>query len=391
MQPGASGRINKVSLLAELADHPHRRRNALTGEWVLVSPQRLQRPWQGLEDTITTAPRVRFDPSCPLCPGNLRARGERTPHYAGPYVFDNDYPALEAPQPARRRSGDSGDEAIATARDEPLLECTSVAGSCRVICYSPRHDAEVGDLSAAEIEAVVRVWRDEWRAFDSRSEIAYTLIFENRGAQMGASNLHPHAQLWATSVLPDELEREARAQAHYFERRGAGLLPQYLACEIATAERVVAHEGDWYALVPFWAVWPFEVLLLPATPISGFDELGERGIAELARLWRRLVRGYDALFGVPCPYSMGWHPRPRRAAARARAADFEAADSGATMAERTASAASDSWTLHAHFCPPLLRSASVRKFQVGFEMFGMPQRDLTPEAAAARLRECVPA
>lgn len=229
----------------------------------------------------------------------------------------------------------------------------------------------------------MRVWQREWIALDQRPELAYALIFENRGAQMGASNLHPHGQLWATSVLPDQIEREAREQARYFTQYGTALLAQYLEREIALSERVIAREGDWYALVPFWAVWPFEILLVPAASISGFDQIGDSDIRQLARLWQRLVRGYDALFGIPFPYSMGWHPRPGRAYGHRSGAHLGRAEGGVTMVE-------EAWTLHAHFYPPLLRSATVRKFQVGFEMFGMLQRDLTPESAAARLRECVP-
>jgi UDPglucose--hexose-1-phosphate uridylyltransferase len=370
----------RLSLPEEPARRSHRRRNALTGEWVLVSPQRLQRPWQGLEERSATLARPSYDPSCPLCPGNVRAHGERTPPYQSTYAFDNDFPALDAPGPESARGAayvqDGGG-------DEPLLQLEAVDGICRVVSYSPRHDAEIDALRVEEVEAIVRLWQSEWNALDQRPELAYALIFENRGAQMGTSNSHPHGQLWATSVLPDQVEREAREQARYFTQHGAPLLARYLQREIALGKRLVAREGDWHALVPFWAVWPFETLLLPAGLVSGFDELSEQGIGELARLWQRLVRGYDALFGVPFPYSMGWHPRPSRGYRQAAGENFRGTGGSINMAE-------SGWRLHAHFYPPLLRSANVRKFQVGFEMFGMLQRDLTPESAAARLRQCVP-
>jgi UDPglucose--hexose-1-phosphate uridylyltransferase len=372
--------MHRLPLPEALTRRSHRRRNALTGEWVLVSPQRLQRPWQGLEEPGVTAARPSHDPICPLCPGNARSQGARTPAYQGPYAFDNDFPALDTAQAGSTRIAEHGK----TPSIDPLLQAETVDGVCRVICYSPRHDLEIDALEVDEVEAIVRLWQKEWAALDQRLELAYTLIFENRGAQMGASNPHPHGQLWATSVLPDQVEHEAREQARYFAQHGAPLLSQYLQRELALGERVIAQEGDWYAVVPFWAVWPFELLLLPATSISGFDELSPRGVHEVARLWQRVVRGYDALFRVPFPYSMGWHPRLSRAPDRASGPHLGHAGGGVTMAEAA-------WTLHAHFYPPLLRSATVRKFQVGFEMFGMLQRDLTPEAAAARLRECVPA
>jgi len=221
----------------------------------------------------------------------------------------------------------------------------------------------LGQLPAAETLAVVRTWRSQFAELDARPDLAYVLIFENRGDMMGASNPHPHGQIWATSIVPDEIERELQMQRSYRATHGSTLLGDYLQTELAATERVVTSNAHWVALVPFWAVWPFELLIVPRRSIAAFDELEPQEEESLAALLQSVVATYDRLFEVPFPYSMGWHPRPSGCGA----------DTG--------------WTLHAHFLPPLLRSATVRKFQVGFEMLGMPQRDLTPEAAAARLRE----
>jgi UDPglucose--hexose-1-phosphate uridylyltransferase len=328
----------------------HRRRNALTGEWVLVSPHRTLRPWQGQHEAAASATRPAYDPQCYLCPGNERANGAVNPQYAQPYVFANDFSALDA----------AGD---ASARGEGLFASQSVSGECRVLCYSPRHDRSLGDLPPPEAVGVVRAWRAQFAELDARPDLAYVLIFENRGEMMGASNPHPHGQIWATSVVPDEVEHELLQQQAYHTAHGRPLLIDYVASELQAGERVVTSNDHWVALVPFWAVWPFEMLVLPRRPVAAFDELQPAEEQSLARLLQSIVATYDRVFDVPFPYSMGWHSRPSRNHAAA------------------------GWTLHAHFYPPLLRSATVRKFQVGFEMLAMPQRDLTPEAAAARLRE----
>jgi UDPglucose--hexose-1-phosphate uridylyltransferase len=330
----------------------HRRRNALTGEWVLVSPQRALRPWQGQSERAPSAVRAAYDPHCYLCPGNERASGAINPSYAQPYVFANDFPALSA-------VSDAG------SRAEGLLTTEPVSGECRVLCYSPRHDLSLGNLPEAEAMAVVRTWRTQFSELDARPDLAYVLIFENRGDMMGASNPHPHGQIWATSIVPGEVDHELQTQRTYRTTHGRPLLGDYLQAELAATQRIVTSNAHWVALVPFWAVWPFELLVLPRRSIAAFDELEAQEEASLAALLRSVVATYDRLFEVPFPYSMGWHPRPSRCGA----------DAG--------------WTLHAHFLPPLLRSATVRKFQVGFEMLAMPQRDLTPEAAAARLRESI--
>ena len=330
----------------------HRRRNALTGEWVLVSPHRTLRPWQGQHEAAPSQRRPRYDPQCYLCPGNKRANGVVNPQYVQPFVFANDFSALDA----------AGD---ASAKSEGLLTSQSVAGECRVLCYSPRHDRSLGDLPEQEAVGVVRAWRAQFTDLDARRDLAYVLIFENRGEMMGASNPHPHGQIWATSVVPDEVERELHNQRTYHATHGRPLLVDYVQAELQAAERIVAANDHWVALVPFWAVWPFELLVLPQRSVAAFDELQPDEEESLAQLLQSIVAMYDRVFDVPFPYSMGWHPRPSR------------------------SHAAPGWTLHAHFFPPLLRSATVRKFQVGFEMLAMPQRDLTPEAAAAKLRELV--
>jgi UDPglucose--hexose-1-phosphate uridylyltransferase len=327
----------------------HRRRNALTGEWVLVSPHRTQRPWLGQQEAAPPVSRRSYDPQCCLCPGNKRANGAVNAVYTQPYVFANDFPALDAGSDAR-------------VHGEGLFESQAVAGDCRVVCYSPRHDQSLGDLAPSQAAAVVRAWRAQFAELDARSDLSYVLIFENRGEMMGASNPHPHGQIWATSILPNEVERERHTQQIYHETHGRPLLVDYAEAELKEGVRVVASNAHWVALVPYWAVWPFELLVLPRRQVAAFDELRPEEEDTLAKLLQAIVSVYDRVFDVPFPYSMGWHPRPSRSHPCA------------------------GWTLHAHFFPPLLRSATVRKFQVGFEMLGMPQRDLTPEAAAARLR-----
>jgi UDPglucose--hexose-1-phosphate uridylyltransferase len=330
----------------------HRRRNALTGEWVLVSPQRTLRPWQGQHEAKPPAVRPHYDATCYLCPGNKRVNGAVNPSYRQPYVFANDFPALDS----------AGDASLQGAG---LFAAQPVSGECRVLCYSPRHDLSLGELSLQDAVAVVRAWRAQFVELDARHDLAYVLMFENRGEMMGASNPHPHGQIWATSVVPDEVERELHSQQAYHATHGRPLLIDYAQAELEAGVRVVTLNAHWVALVPFWAVWPFEMLVLPRRQVAAFDELQPGEEESLAKLLQSVIAACDRVFEVAFPYSMGWHPRPSR------------------------SEASAGWTLHAHFFPPLLRSATVRKFQVGFEMLAMPQRDLTPEAAAARLRELV--
>jgi UDPglucose--hexose-1-phosphate uridylyltransferase len=328
----------------------HRRLNPLTGEWVLVSPHRMQRPWLGQREPKAAFATLAHDPNCYLCPGALRANGERNPDYPHTFVFHNDFPALQADAPA-----DADKDGLLIAEGEP--------GRCRVLCFSPRHDLTLSGMEIADIERVVDVWVEETIALGALPDINAVQIFENRGEMMGASNPHPHGQIWATCHLPNELEKETHRQADYLLQRGRPLLLDYLAQELQRGERVVLTNDDFCVLIPFWATWPFETMILPRRRMGGFDEMKAGEKTSLAEALSQLTKRYDSLFDAPFPYSMGFHQKPT---------------DGALHAE---------WQMHAHFYPPLLRSATIKKFMVGFEMLGSPQRDLTPEAAAARLRE----
>lgn len=331
------------------ADHPHRRLNPLTGEYVLVSPHRTRRPWQGRRERPPQEQRPAYDPDCYLCPGNVRANGERNPAYDRTFVFTNDFAALLPDVPA------------APPPAHPLLTAEAVRGDCRVICFSPRHDLTLPQMPAADIRGVVDVWAAQTAELGARYR--WVQVFENKGEIMGCSNPHPHGQIWASDRLPNELVKEDRGQAAYYAQHGRPLLADYAELETAQGERVVAANADWLAVTPFWAVWPFETLLLPRRPVLRLPDLTPAERDALADILKRLLTKYDNLFEVSFPYSMGWHAAPN--------------DDGHHP----------HWTLHAHFYPPLLRSATVKKFMVGYEMLAEAQRDLTPEQAAARLRE----
>ena len=328
----------------------HRRLNPLTGEWTLVSPHRAQRPWQGKRESVAAPAELRHDPNCYLCAGNMRANGASNPPYAHTFVFDNDFPALQPDAPAERI-------------EDGLLVAEGESGICRVLCFSPRHDLTLAGMTVPDIERIIDAWVEETINLGARPDIASVQIFENRGEIMGCSNPHPHGQIWATRHLPNELEKETHRQTDYLLRHGRPLLVDYLAQELERRERIVFANAHFVALTPFWAVWPFETMILPRRRIGGFDEMQAEERAALAVALSELTQRYDRLFDVSFPYSMGVHQRPT---------------DGAVHAE---------WQMHAHFYPPLLRSATVKKFMVGFEMLGSPQRDLTPEAAAKRLQE----
>jgi UDPglucose--hexose-1-phosphate uridylyltransferase len=315
---------------------------------VLCSPHRLARPWQGQVEAAQPDTRPAYDPGCYLCPGNTRANGEVNPPYEGTHVFDNDFPSL---LPA------SG---VAPTSD-PLLRVEPARGTCRVVCFSPRHDLSLGGMAPAAIRLVIDTWAEEVRQLHARG-FTYVQVFENKGAMMGCSNPHPHGQVWATSYVPVGPARKLETQRAYFERHGRDLLGDYLRKELAAGERIVCRNDHWVALVPFWAVWPFEILLVPSRRVPDLPSLREAEREALADILRRVSVRYDNLFRTSFPYSMGFHGRP------------------------TDGEEHPWWRLHAVYFPPLLRSATVRKFLVGFELTAEPQRDLTAEDAAARLR-----
>ncbi len=327
----------------------HRRLNLLTGEWVLVSPHRGLRPWQGQQERPEAAPPAAHDPDCHLCARNRRSNGAVNPDYEGTFVFDNDFPAL-APMPSAA-APDAGDA---------LLQSTPAGGTCRVICYSPDHGKTLPELPEAAILQVVDTWCSQTQELE-RSH-AWVQVFENKGAAMGCSSPHPHGQIWATDYVPVEAAREDRMQRDWHERTGRPLLLDYALREAALGRREVLRTEHWSAVVPYWASWPFETLLMPRAAVRRLPHLDAAQRADLASALKQLTAAYDRLFDCSFPYSMGWHGAP--------------ADGGPD----------GHWQLHAHFYPPLLRSSTVRKHVVGFELLAEMQRDITPEHAAARLR-----
>jgi len=335
----------------ELNRIPHRRFNALLREWVLVSPHRTQRPWQGKVEKLARPPVVTFDPNCYLCPGNKRAGGARTPPYTETYVFDNDYPAM-LPDVATVQFDSSG-----------LLVGKAEQGICQVMCFSPRHDLTVPQMSVEELRRVVNAWVEQYCALGQIPWINHVQIFENRGEMMGASNPHPHCQIWANASLPNLPTRELASFKEYHAGKHSCLLCDYLKLELQLNVRVVCQNDAFAAVVPFWAVWPFESLVLSKRHLASIDQLSAEERELLGDILRRITIRYDNLFETAFPYSMGFHQKPT--------------DGGGY----------EEWHLHAHYFPPLLRSATIQKFMVGYELLGSPQRDVTPERAAAQLVE----
>jgi UDPglucose--hexose-1-phosphate uridylyltransferase len=331
---------------------PHRRYNPLLRQWILVSPQRTQRPWQGETTAPTVAAGATYDPVCYLCPTNARSGGLHNPAYPSVYAFDNDFPALLPDiQPD------------AEPNPSPLLVAEPERGRCRVLCFHPNHSLTLARMTVPDITAVVGAWAEETATLGDLPYINHVQIFENRGAMMGASNPHPHCQIWATEHIPDEPLRELAAQQEYHDEHHSCLLCDYLATELEHPEARIVVENDLFvAIVPYWAVWPFETLVLPRRHLGSFTDLTGPERTALASILKAVTTRYDNLFQISFPYTMGFHQRP------------------------THGQDHHSMHFHAHFYPPLLRSAEIRKFMVGFEMLGQPQRDLTPETAAARLR-----
>jgi len=338
-------------MVTESMQFPHRRYNPLKREWVLVSPHRTARPWQGEVNASSGFSDVHYDPACYLCPGNTRAGGNVTPKYESVFIFDNDYAALlpDSPKPERE--------------DAPeLLRAERERGRCRVLCFHPDHSLTLARMETAEIRRVVDAWTEEFRTLGGAPECRYVQIFENRGAMMGASNPHPHCQIWGTYSIPQEPKKELAAQYAYFSNRNRCLLCDYVELERTHKVRVVAENARFLAVVPFWAMWPFETLICSRTHIGSMNEFTSEDSRQLSAMLKQVTGTYDKLFSAPFPYTMGFHQSPT---------------DGVDHPE---------WHFHAHFYPPLLRSATVRKFMVGFEMLGTPQRDITPESAADRLR-----
>jgi UDPglucose--hexose-1-phosphate uridylyltransferase len=335
----------------KLQNYPHKRYNPLTGEWILVSPHRAKRPWQGQTEKAAAERGREYDPHCYLCPGNPRAGGHKNPDYKGTFVFVNDFSALLPDIPA--------DE----INEAGLFRARSERGICKVVCFSPRHDLTIPLMDSESIRGVIDVWTEEYRSLGSEDYIRYVQIFENRGAMMGCSNPHPHGQIWANETVPEVPAKETRMQDSYYKEHGRCLLCDYLKEEESRGERLIISNDSFAALVPFWAVWPFEVLLLPRRHVSCLEELKNGERRDLASIMKRIGIRFDNLFKTHFPYSMGLHQKP---------SDGEKYGG---------------WHFHLHYFPPLLRSAAVRKFMVGYELLANSQRDITAESAAAHLRD----
>ena len=330
---------------------PHRRFNPLTREWVLVSPHRTQRPWQGQMEKPAAPAAPEYDPECYLCPGNSRAGGVKNPKYTSTFVFDNDFAALKP------------DTALDHFDKDGLLVAQSEPGICRVVCFSPKHNLTIANMDRADLRIVVDTWVDQYRELGAKPEINYVQIFENRGPMMGASNPHPHCQIWSNHSLPNEPAKEQAALLAWREQHDSCLICAYARLEKQSGERTIEENDSFLTVVPFWAVWPFETVVIAKRHLSALDVLQEEDRDALADILKRTTARYDRLFDVSFPYSMGFHQRP------------------------TDGLPHEECHLHLHFYPPLLRSATVRKFLVGYEMLATPQRDITAEAAAKRLRE----
>jgi UDPglucose--hexose-1-phosphate uridylyltransferase len=337
-----------------LTEDSHRRFDPLTNEWVLVSPHRAVRPWHGHVDKTPGVKEPEYDPTCYLCPGNERAGGIHNPTYTGTFVFENDFAALK-PNVAKERM-DIDNQGLLVAEGEP--------GICRVMCFSPRHDVTLATMPLNDIENVVGTWTSQFQELAAMPQINHVQIFENRGAAMGASNPHPHCQIWSTSSIPEIPQKELSAQLDFLAKNKSCLLCNYTKLEERQKVRIVCQNEGFVALVPFWAVWPFEILIISRRHLGTLSDFTQGDELSLfAQILKRVTSTYDGVFDAPFPYSMGLHQSP---------ADGEP---------------HPEWHFHAHFFPPLLRSATIRKFMVGFELLGTPQRDITPEIAAERLRK----
>ncbi|MDT0552671.1 UDP-glucose--hexose-1-phosphate uridylyltransferase [Urechidicola vernalis] len=336
----------------ELQDYSHKRFNILTGEWVLVSPHRAKRPWQGQEETPSTEKRPTHDESCYLCAGNTRISGDVNPNYTGPFVFTNDFAALQKDSPDFNFN-------------DGLFKAESEKGICRVICFSPDHSKSLAEMSVPNIQKVVDTWIKEYKNLGNNEGINYVQIFENKGAVMGCSNPHPHGQIWSQSSLPNEVQKKDTQQKNYFTENKSSLLETYIEEELNKDERIIFKNDDFVVFVPFWAIWPFEAMIAPINQQSSISEMNANQQKNYAEAISVLTKAYDKLFNCSFPYSSGIHQAP------------------------TNNENNDHWHWHMSFYPPLLRSATVKKFMVGYEMFGSPQRDITAEGAASRIKNCI--
>lgn len=335
--------------MLDFFNDPHQRFNILTGEWVLVSPHRTNRPWQGKTENSTNTRMLSFDPTCYLCPGNKRVGGGQNPNYPDTFVFTNDFAALLS-------------ESSQAPFEKGLLKANGERGICRVVCFSPDHSLTIPDMKIEDIEKVVNLWQKEYLELGNRSFINHVQIFENKGAIMGCSNPHPHGQIWAQSSIPQEVKKKTAHQLQYWQKNGRSLLLDYLEQELEEKERLICENEDFVALVPFWAAWPYEAMIIPKRHFGHIGQMIKREKRTFATILKDLTQRYDKVFDISFPYSSGIHQSP------------------------TDEEAHPEWHFHMAFYPPLLRSATVKKFMVGYEMFANPQRDITAEMTAAKLR-----
>lgn len=339
-------------MTTDLQDYSHKRFNILTGEWVLVSPHRAKRPWQGQNEEVSTIKRPSYDEDCYLCAGNTRVNGEQNPKYDDVFVFTNDFAALQ------------NDSKTFQIEDE-LLIAHSEQGICKVVCFSPDHSKSLADMNLKDISKVVKVWQQEYKILGDIEGINYVQIFENKGAVMGCSNPHPHGQIWSQSTLPNEVDKKDKQQLNYYTKNKRSLLGDYVLQELEKQERIIFENESFIVLVPFWAVWPFETMIVPKKPQNNILEMTDKESSLFAEAISVTTKAYDQLFNTSFPYSSGIHQAP-------------------TNGEDNIH-----WHWHMSFYPPLLRSATVKKFMVGYEMFGSPQRDITAEIATQKLKELV--
>ena len=330
--------------------HPHRRYNILTGEWILVSPHRTKRPWQGKLEKVAEEKRPSYDADCFLCPGNVRASGDKNPDYKDPFTFKNDFSALLPSGPKEEVN-------------EGLLTAKSETGICRVVCFSPDHSLTLPVMELDKIVKVVQKWKEEYTDLGSKEDINYVQIFENKGEMMGCSNPHPHGQIWSQLSIPVEVGKKTSHQKEYWEKNRRSLLGDYVKQELDAKERLILENEDFVALVPYWAIWPYETMIVPKKHLQHIGQLSAKEEKSYAEIIKQLTIKYDNLFLTSFPYSSGIHQSP------------------------TDGQEHPEWHFHMSFYPPLLRSRTVKKFMVGYELFAGPQRDITAEQAAETLRK----